>query len=132
MLNFLQRHFKINEKLTVIQWLLSQPSPLSSQPLSMSFQCVTLGSTLLALLLTYTPRIRCSLHDLQIFLYLDPSVTHWDDRKKRHWDDIEKTHFGDMERRIWDEREREHWDEIERRHCDGTEKRYWYDKRGVL
>ncbi|MBA8755208.1 hypothetical protein OZD68_01570 [Wolbachia endosymbiont of Drosophila bicornuta] len=29
--------------------------------------------------LTYAPKICCPLHNLQIFLYLDPSVKHWDD-----------------------------------------------------
>ncbi|MGL9779208.1 MAG: hypothetical protein ACR5K5_02980 [Wolbachia sp.] len=53
----------------------------------LSSQCVTLGSTLFSSWTLYAPRICCSLHNLQIFLYLDPSVTHWDDRKKGYWDD---------------------------------------------
>ncbi|WP_353277588.1 hypothetical protein [Wolbachia endosymbiont (group A) of Agelastica alni] len=56
-------------------------------PSFLSSQCVTLGSTLFSSWTLYAPRICCSLHNLQIFLYLDPSVTHWDDRKKGYWDD---------------------------------------------
>ncbi|MDX5495368.1 MAG: hypothetical protein O7198_01665 [Wolbachia endosymbiont of Nomada marshamella] len=61
---------------------------LSSQCLfSLSSQCVTLGYILFSSWTLYALRICCSLHNLQIFLYLDPSVTHWDDRKKGYWDD---------------------------------------------
>ncbi|MFP3025043.1 MAG: hypothetical protein ACEY3L_01870 [Wolbachia sp.] len=56
-------------------------------PSFLSSQCVTLGSTLFSSWTLYAPRIFCSLHNLKIFLYLDPSVTHWDDRKKGYWDD---------------------------------------------
>src|SRR6266576_1517126 len=60
------------------------PSFLSSQCLfSLSSQCLTLGSILFSSWSLYALRICCSLHNLQIFLYLDPSVTHWDDREKR-------------------------------------------------
>ncbi|WP_265036644.1 hypothetical protein [Wolbachia endosymbiont (group A) of Anomoia purmunda] len=31
------------------------------------------------LFLRYAPRIRCQLHNLQILLYLDSSVKHWND-----------------------------------------------------
>ncbi|WP_265035818.1 hypothetical protein [Wolbachia endosymbiont (group A) of Anomoia purmunda] len=34
------------------------------------------------IILTYAPTICCPLYNFQIFLYLDPSVTHWDDRKE--------------------------------------------------
>jgi len=43
--------------------------------------------------LTYAPKICCPLHNLQIFLYLDPSITHWDD-KKRNTEMTEKQHLG--------------------------------------
>ncbi|WP_157956379.1 hypothetical protein [Wolbachia endosymbiont of Folsomia candida] len=52
----------------------------------LSSQCVTLGSILWTLLLTYTPKARYPLHNLQIFLRLDPSVTHWDDMGETHLD----------------------------------------------
>ncbi len=47
-------------------------------------QCVTLGSTLFSSWTLYAPRICCSLHNLQIFLYLDPSVSYSDDRRE-YW-----------------------------------------------
>ncbi|APR98732.2 hypothetical protein ASM33_05840 [Wolbachia endosymbiont of Folsomia candida] len=33
------------------------------------------------IILTYAHRVCCLLYNLQIFLYLDPSVTHWDDKR---------------------------------------------------
>ncbi|UVW84395.1 hypothetical protein [Wolbachia endosymbiont of Aedes albopictus] len=68
-------------------WTLYAPRICYPFPFFLSSQCVTLGSTLFSSWTLYAPRICCSLHNLQIFLYLDPSVTHWDDRKKGYWDD---------------------------------------------
>ncbi|WP_353288573.1 hypothetical protein [Wolbachia endosymbiont (group A) of Pogonocherus hispidulus] len=68
-------------------WTLYAPRICYPFPSFLSSQCVTLGSTLFSSWTLYAPRICCSLHNLQIFLYLDPSVTHWDDRKKGYWDD---------------------------------------------
>ncbi len=68
-------------------WTLYAPRICYPFPSFLSSQCVTLGSTLFSSWTSYAPRICCSLHHLQIFLYLDPSVTHWDDRKKGYWDD---------------------------------------------
>jgi len=33
------------------------------------------------IILTYVPRICCPLHNLRIFLYLDPSVKRWNERQ---------------------------------------------------
>ncbi|AWW50870.1 hypothetical protein ASM33_08490 [Wolbachia endosymbiont of Folsomia candida] len=54
-----------------------------------------LRSILFSLWTLYATRICCSLHNLQIFLYLDPSVTHWDDRKESYWDDRGKRRWND-------------------------------------
>ena len=84
------------------------PSFLSSQCLfSLSSQCVTLGSILFSSWTLYALRICCSLHNLQIFLYLDPSVTHWDDRKKGYWDDTfqvsQITMFAQLYVKYWND-----------------------------
>ncbi len=84
------------------------PSFLSSQCLfSLSFQCVTLGSILFSSWTLYALRICCSLHNLQIFLYLDPSVTHWNDGKKGYWDDTfqvsQITMFAQLYVKYWND-----------------------------
>jgi len=76
-------------------------------PSFLSSQCVTLGSILFSSWTLYALRICCSLHNLQIFLYLDPSVTHWDDRKKGYWDDTfqvsQITMFAQLYVKYWND-----------------------------
>ena len=89
------QYYTVNDVIPVFSFM-------SSQCLfSLSSQCVTLGSILFSSWTLYALRICCSLHNLQIFLYLDPSVTHWDDTFQvsqitmfaqlyvKYWNDIE-------------------------------------------
>lgn len=54
---------------------------------------VTLGSSLFYLLswILYAPRICYSLN-IQTLLYLDPSVTHWDDKRRAIWTEGKNLH----------------------------------------
>ncbi|WP_375604324.1 hypothetical protein NOX90_01815 [Wolbachia endosymbiont of Anurida maritima] len=69
------QYYTVNDVIPVLSFM-------SSKCLfSLSSQCVTLGSILFSSWTLYALRICCSLHNLQIFLYLDPSVSYLDYRR---------------------------------------------------
>ncbi len=76
-------------------WTLYAPRICYTLPSSCHPSSGLLRSILFSLWTLYATRICCSLHNLQIFLYLDPSVTHWDDRKESYWDDRGKRRWND-------------------------------------